>query len=81
MTRQGKVVGGGKVRGDQLESIIVELLCVVRDDNIRNSKLINDVLPYKFLVFLSVILASGSTSIHFVKLSMATIENFFCNGA
>ena len=47
MTKQGKIVGDGKVRAEQLESIVVELLCVVRDDNLKNFKSIDDVLPYE----------------------------------
>ena len=32
-----------------LEVIVVELLCVVRDDNLENAKLTNNILPYKIV--------------------------------
>ena len=36
-----------EIRVELFESIIVKLSGVVRDGNLRNSKLTNDVLPYK----------------------------------
>ena len=47
MTRREKMVGDGEVRTEQFESIIIKLPCVVQDNNLGNTKLTNDVLPYK----------------------------------
>ena len=47
MTRRGEMMRDGKVRVELLESIIIELFGVVRDDDLGNSKLTDDVLPNK----------------------------------
>ena len=41
------MVRDGEVRAEQLESVVVELLYVVRDDNLGNSKSVDNVLPHK----------------------------------
>ena len=47
MTWRGEIIGYGKVRANKFKSIIVELLCVVRDDNPRDPKSKNDALLNK----------------------------------
>ncbi|GFS39656.1 hypothetical protein Acr_00g0064190 [Actinidia rufa] len=47
MTRRGEMMGDSEVRAELLESIVVKLAGVIRDDNLGNSKSIDDVLPYK----------------------------------
>ena len=43
------MVGDGEIREEWFESIIVELPCIVRDNNLGNSKSTNDVFPDKVL--------------------------------
>ena len=40
-------MGDGEVRLELFESIVVELPCIVRDNNLGNSKPTNNVLPYE----------------------------------
>ena len=43
------MMGDGEVRAELLESIVVELPGVVRNNDLRNSKLTDNVLPYEIL--------------------------------
>ena len=40
-------MGDGEVRAEELESVVIKLHGVVRDNNFGNSKLTGDVLPYE----------------------------------
>ena len=42
------MVKDGEIRAELFESIFVELLCVVRDDNLGNSKSMDDILLSDF---------------------------------
>ena len=41
------MIGDGEVRAKQLKTIVVKLFCIVRDNNLENSKLIDNVLLYR----------------------------------
>ena len=57
----------GEVQIKQSELIVIELPDIVRDNNLGNYKLADNVFPYEVFGVFFVILARGSVSIHLVK--------------